>query len=584
MKTFSIIALLALSMTAAADPVGNTFTYQGRLNHHDAPANGAFDLKFELFDMPEDGVAVAPAVELPAQTLTNGLFSAELNFGGPEVFNGTAYWIEMQARPAGAADYLPVPGRTAVRPTPYALRAMSVNDGSITGSSLVDGAITSAKIAPAAVGMAQLSPAVAPTAGQVLGFDGDALSWITPGPGGGGSGPWLMNGTKTYYSAGFVGVGTGNPLSTLHVASNWTGDDGTANIRLSGSRPTMMWVRSRSFPELTQLTDYWLAHMSGAVQGNLAFYHRNTDGSVFPFTDTGYRPVLSITPALSVGIGTEVPEGRLHVYESGSVTHVLETGGGTNSWSQIRFKNGNGQWIVGTSRDYNGDQLYFSRLGGSTIPLGIQPNGDVFAQGDVTATRLVLRADPVAPTNAAVLCADPGVTNFVPYNTALNRAMDVVANNVTANDITMHDASVRQLTIRGGADLAEPFAMSHLGVEPGTVVVIDEKNPGKLRRSTCAYDKKVAGIVSGANGIRPGISMIQEDTLEAGENVALSGRVFVKADAGAGAIEPGDLLTTSSTPGRAMKAADHDKAQGAILGKAMTSLNEGMVLVLVTLQ
>ena len=84
----------------------------------------------------------------------------------------------------------------------------------------------------------------------------------------------------------------------------------------------------------------------------------------------------------------------------------------------------------------------------------------------------------------------------------------------------------------------------------------------------------------------PGISMIQEDVLEAGENVALSGRVYVKTDTGAGAIEPGDLLTTSSTAGHAMKAADHDQAQGAIIGKAMTSLNEGtgMVLVLVTLQ
>jgi hypothetical protein len=321
--------------------------------------------------------------------------------------------------------------------------------------------------------------------------------------------------------------------------------------------------------------------MSGAVQGNFAFYYRNFDGSVLPPVDTGYAPVMSITPARSVGIGTEFPEGRLHVYETDSVTQVLETGGGTNSWNQLRFKNGNGQWIVGTSRDYNGDQLYFSRLGGGAIPFGIQPNGDTFAAGDMTATRLVLRADPVAPTNAAVLCADPGVTNFVPYNTALGRAMDVIANN-----ITMRDASVRQLTIRGGADLAEPFTMSHDGVQPGTVVVIDEKNPGKLRRSTQAYDKKVAGIVSGANGIRPGISMIQEDMLEAGENVALSGRVFVKADTIAGSIEPGDLLTTSSSPGRAMKAADHDKAQGAILGKAMTSLSEGdgMVLVLVTLQ
>ena len=150
----------------------------------------------------------------------------------------------------------------------------------------------------------------------------------------------------------------------------------------------------------------------------------------------------------------------------------------------------------------------------------------------------------------------------------------------------MRDATVRALTIYGGADLAEPFAMSHADVAPGTVVVIDTENPGKLRRSAAAYDKKVAGIVSGANGIRPGISMIQEDALEAGENVALSGRVYVKANTSAGPIAPGDLLTTSDIPGEAMKAADHARAQGAILGKAMTGLlqGDGTVLVLVTLQ
>jgi hypothetical protein len=74
--------------------------------------------------------------------------------------------------------------------------------------------------------------------------------------------------------------------------------------------------------------------------------------------------------------------------------------------------------------------------------------------------------------------------------------------------------------------------------------------------------------------------------LEGGQNVALSGRVYVLADAGTGPIKPGDLLTTSDTPGHAMKVADQSKAQGAILGKAMSGLKEGrgLVLVLVTLQ
>jgi len=68
--------------------------------------------------------------------------------------------------------------------------------------------------------------------------------------------------------------------------------------------------------------------------------------------------------------------------------------------------------------------------------------------------------------------------------------------------------------------------------------------------------------------------------------VALSGRVYCWVDASHGAIEPGDLLTTSATPGHAMKAVDPEKARGAILGKAMTGLKEGrgLALVLVTLQ
>ena len=68
--------------------------------------------------------------------------------------------------------------------------------------------------------------------------------------------------------------------------------------------------------------------------------------------------------------------------------------------------------------------------------------------------------------------------------------------------------------------------------------------------------------------------------------VALTGRVWTWCDAATGAIAPGDLLTTSGRPGHAMKVTDHGKAQGAIIGKAMSSLREGtgLVLILVSLQ
>ena len=55
-----------------------------------------------------------------------------------------------------------------------------------------------------------------------------------------------------------------------------------------------------------------------------------------------------------------------------------------------------------------------------------------------------------------------------------------------------------------GANLAEPFAMP-ADIPKGSVVIIDDENPGRLKLSERAYDTRVAGIVSGANGINTGL-------------------------------------------------------------------------------
>ncbi|MBA4387070.1 MAG: hypothetical protein C0404_03755 [Verrucomicrobia bacterium] len=148
------------------------------------------------------------------------------------------------------------------------------------------------------------------------------------------------------------------------------------------------------------------------------------------------------------------------------------------------------------------------------------------------------------------------------------------------------ELTVNVLTIRGGADVAEPFIMSVPDIPAGAVVIIDEEHPGQLKISERAYDTRVAGIVSGANGVNPGLTLSQRDRLAGDRPVALTGRVYVQADAANGAIVPGDLLTTSGVPGHAMKVTDHARAQGAVLGKAMSALPDGrgLVLVLVTLQ
>ena len=141
------------------------------------------------------------------------------------------------------------------------------------------------------------------------------------------------------------------------------------------------------------------------------------------------------------------------------------------------------------------------------------------------------------------------------------------------------------LELGEGLDYAEGFELSEPSKnESGSVLIIDSENPGKLTLSTKAYDTKVAGIAAGAkglgSGVRLGVNQFDCD-------VALAGRVYCNVDATEYAIQPGDLLTTSNTPGYAMKAQDFDKAKGATLGKAMEGIEKGkkgQILVLVTLQ
>ncbi len=142
--------------------------------------------------------------------------------------------------------------------------------------------------------------------------------------------------------------------------------------------------------------------------------------------------------------------------------------------------------------------------------------------------------------------------------------------------------------VNNGSDLSESFDINgDTEVEPGMVVCIDPDDVGRLIESREPYQHTVAGIVSGAGGIKPGMLMGQQGSVADGKHpVALTGRVWTWCDASSAPIEPGDLLTTSATPGHAMKVTDHERSNGAILGKAMSSLRSGrgMVLVLVGLQ
>jgi hypothetical protein len=133
-------------------------------------------------------------------------------------------------------------------------------------------------------------------------------------------------------------------------------------------------------------------------------------------------------------------------------------------------------------------------------------------------------------------------------------------------------------------DVAEHFEFTDGEAGPGTVMALDQN--GRLQPCTQAYDKRVAGVVSGAGNFRPAVILGERERSNDRMTVALVGKVYCKVDAGESPIEVGDLLTTSDTPGFAMKASDASKAFGAVIGKALKPLSSGqsMIPILVALQ
>ncbi len=138
-----------------------------------------------------------------------------------------------------------------------------------------------------------------------------------------------------------------------------------------------------------------------------------------------------------------------------------------------------------------------------------------------------------------------------------------------------------------GADVAERIDISG-SVEPGDVVEIDPEHPGLYRKAQEPYSTRVVGAISTAPAITLGNTFDPE--AERWEDsrplLALAGRVPVRATTENGPIKIGDFLTTSSTPGYAMRCENLWKCTGAILGKALEPLEEGtgVIQVQVTLR
>ncbi|UCF14442.1 MAG: hypothetical protein JSW59_13595 [Phycisphaerales bacterium] len=388
---------------------------------------------------------------------------------------------------------------------------------------------------------------------------------------------WTGAGTGSMYTTHLddkVGIGTTSPSSKLHVRRYADGYESAA------ARIGLQWY----LPALPTSINHWFSIEVGGMGigglGNNPTLVRESGSELyFQTEETMHSSPSDRTTQMvldadgNVGIGTTNPGARLSVQmPSGTLGSFKHTGG--LLVRSALYNSGNPLEVQ--------DALGYTRVVvnvGGRVGIGTSdPQSGLHLKGGGLAGHADLRLE--SDDNESWNIGAGEKLWFAYYDGSYHDYLYIDKNTGTV--------SLRVLEITGGSDLAEPFEVAGAeSIEPGMVVAIDPENPGQLRIADKAYDRTVAGIVSGANGIKPGMTMSQEGTVADGSLlVALTGRVYAWADASHGPIEPGDLLTTSDMPGHAMKVMDFSKAHGAILGKAMSSLDQGqgLVLVLVTLQ
>ena len=320
-----------------------------------------------------------------------------------------------------------------------------------------------------------------------------------------------------------VGIGTTAPAAKLHVTGAEEG------IRVQGLATGKDNVAYVSFIDGTGTR---IGYVGDGSTGDVNVFLDSDVGDVVLNTAAGR--ILTATSTGNVGIGTTTPSAKLNIDPKGAGGIVVgdpDTGSG-----------GFTSLLVDISDARDG----FGRI------QAIKSSGS--AWGDIALNPLG---------------GNVGIGNPNPQAT-----LDVNGNIVTNGDISLTNV-----------DCAEDFDVEDAqGLELGSVMVIGQD--GILQQSKEAYDARVAGVLSGAGDYRPAIILGREQSQKNRLPLALTGRVFCKVDAQYSPIRVGDLLTTSPTPGHAMKAADPLKAFGAVIGKAMRPLAEGqgLIPILIALQ
>jgi hypothetical protein len=339
-----------------------------------------------------------------------------------------------------------------------------------------------------------------------------------------------------------VGIGTTAPATKLEVNGNEQVDGYLNTNYLSASGITI-----QSNP---QAIEGW------GWDDNLTLYTLGASGTV-----NNNQLVLDAANG-NVGIGTTTPvvsldvaNGILHV--AGSVNPPTTSQGAYLGWNAL---------TGGT-----GETDFINNQGGG-------PGGFAFMN------------TPPGGSPKTTLMFLTGTGNVGIGTTAPAYKLDVAGQiRSSSGGVVFPDGSTQTTAWTGvlcGGDYAEAVNAkgSRKSYEPGDVLVIGDGAEGEVQKSAEPYSTMVAGIFA----TRPGVIGRRQSLLKDGEEIpmAMVGIVPTKVTAENGPIKRGDLLVTSSTTGYAMKGTDRSRLVGAVIGKAMGSLDTGtgVIEVLVTLQ
>lgn len=280
---------------------------------------------------------------------------------------------------------------------------------------------------------------------------------------------------------------------------------------------------------------------------------------VFNGTSTVTNSPITVSGS-NVGIGTTTPEHALDVagaYNSGQPVNVAKfgtSGFGSAAGDTAALLFGN---ISGTD---------FGRI-------------NIYAPGnaDLAMNFGVWNGTSIADVMTLKKSGSVGIGTSAP-SAKLEVDGSVKLTAGSGASITFADGTVQSTAWTGalcGGDYAESVDVSgdRTGYGPGDVMVIDPNAPGKFLKSAEPYSTSVLGVYS----TKPGTLGRRQTTPKSPEEVpmAMVGIVPVKVSAENGSIHPGDLLVSASLPGYAMKGTDRSRMLGAVIGKAMGTLDAG---------